>query len=195
MQAITPVFFTQKKSNYNKLQCNPYDIDKDSLSCISKLPAVYHPPCASWGRLRKFSKFRPGEHWLAVWSIIRLRKYGGILEHPAHSSLWRFMAMPLPGQKADRFGGYSISINQHWFGHKCAKNTFLYIVGCPQKNLPLIPINFDAITHVISTSCRKRAGAYTNNRCTKFERSATPVRLAEWLLLVASLCNQNVKEQ
>lgn len=114
---------------------------------------------------------------------------GGVLEHPSTSRLWKVMNLPLPG-KHDEFGGYTICIDQFWFGHKAQKKTFLYICGVPQSELPSIPLRFEAIQYVVSSCKRNKAGRRGNGKkeITKAEREHTPILLAEWLLKVAQKC-------
>jgi len=111
---------------------------------------------------------------------------GGVLEHPYGSLLWAEMDLPMPGS-IDEFGGFTLLVNQSWFGHKAQKRTLLYIVGGSYKNLPPIPISFDAIQYVIRPS-RNGKGA---NIVTKKEREATPVDFAKWLINVAKSCKKN----
>lgn len=173
-----PVLFTQKNSNYDlDHKFDIYDINRNALTCISRSAAIYHPPCRSWGRLRGLANRIPVEHWYAVWSVIRCRRFGGVIEHPAGSTLWKLMKLPLPGSKPDNFGGWSMSINQSWFGFKAAKNTWLYIVGISPSELPDYPISFNAITHCVSTS-KKMAG---KKELSKNSKSKTPAELCKFL--------------
>jgi hypothetical protein len=64
----------------------------------------------------------------------------------------------------------------------------LYIVGCIQSQLPAIPIRFDAIQKVISTSTKKGGSL---PEVSKKNRSATPVLFAEWLVTVAERCQES----
>ncbi len=90
-------------------------------------------------------------------------------------------------------GGYSICIDQFWFGHRCKKKTLLYIVGVAERHLPDIPIRYDAITHIIGTSGRRKDGKRASSRkeVSKKEREATPEQLAQWLLETARLTRIN----
>jgi hypothetical protein len=69
----------------------------------------------------------------------------------------------------------------------------LYICGCAEKDLPLIPLRYEAITHVVSSCKRNKAGRRGNGKkeITKAEREHTPLAMANWLIEVAKLCNQN----
>jgi hypothetical protein len=177
MNNIT-VLFCDENSNYKKLGCNVYDQYRNALNFKDKTPCIYHPPCRTWSRLRGLAKVHPGEHLLAVWSIFRIWRYGGVLEHPAHSSLWKLLKLPLPGTGYDIHDGFSISVNQHWFGHKCEKNTWLYIKGCNIKNLPQLSLNFDAIEYTISTSKKINY----KKEISKKRRSETPIQFALFLI-------------
>lgn len=177
------VLFTQAKSTYLDLGCDCYDLQRNALSIKSKLPAIYHPPCRAWSRMRTFSKVPVGERFLAIWSVSRVRRYGGIVEQPAGSKLWKFLDLPMPGSGYDIFGGFSISIDQHWFGHKAKKNTWLYIKGCSVNDLPPYPMNFDLITHCLNSSLKSRR----LKELSKNKRSYTPILFAEWLIEVVNI--------
>ena len=182
------VLFTQVKSTYLNLGCDCYDLQRNALSIKSKQPAIYHPPCRAWSRMRAFANVPVGERFLAIWSISRVRRYGGIVEQPAGSNLWKFMNLPLPGSGYDIFGGFSISIDQHWFGHLARKNTWLYIRGCTLSDLPPYPMSFDIVTHCLSSSLKSSK----LKELAKNKRSYTPMLLAEWLIEVVNIIkNQN----
>lgn len=179
------VLYTRKDSIYKSFpDCDVYDIERNASTFQGDQPVIAHPPCRAWGRLRAFAKPRLGEKELAFFAIEAVRKNGGILEHPAYSTLWKTASLPLPGQKVDEYGGYSISVDQFWFGHKARKNTWLYIVNCPKSNLPDIPLKFDAVTHVVQSSKRKGYSPHI----TKAEREITPVDFAKWLIETAKRC-------
>lgn len=183
------VLFTQVKSTYHKLDCDCFDIERNALTCNRLEAAIYHPPCRTWARLRGLCNNEPGEHLLAVWSIIRIWRYGGVLEHPAGSKLWKLMQLPLPGSGVDSKGGFSLSIDQFWFGHKCKKNTWLYIRGCDPGQIPAYPLNFDLIQHCISSTGKKSQ----LKEVSKKWREKTPVALAQWLIELILIINKNNK--
>ena len=165
-----------------------YDKDRDARTFQGEMPVVAHPPCRAWGRLRHFAKPEPGEKQLAVWAVTQVRKWGGVLEHPECSQLWERMNLPL-GNQRDPYGGYTISIDQFWWGHRARKRTWLYICGVDPNQLPEIPLRFDAITHTVSTTMhRNRKYFRPKPTITKAEREATPKEFAEWLVKTARLC-------
>jgi hypothetical protein len=177
------VLFTRKDSVYKSMNLDCYDIERNALTWAGGNPIIAHPPCRAWGQLAHFANPRPGEKELAIYSINLIRKYGGVLEHPRASKLWKEMNLPL-GKQTDEYGGYTISINQSWFGHKAEKKTLLYICGVERNNLPEIPLKFDLIEYVVSSS-RKKAG---KKEISKADRERTPIDLAKWLIQVAESC-------
>ncbi|MEQ9023110.1 MAG: hypothetical protein RLN82_10195 [Pseudomonadales bacterium] len=186
------VLFCKRDSVYKSLGVDCWDIDRDALKWAGGVPCVAHPPCRAWGQLAHMDKPRPGEKELAFFAIDMIRKYGGVLEHPRASKLWPAY-LPMPG-KFDEYGGYSICVDQSWWGHKAKKNTLLYIVGCPQRELPSIPIRFDMIEYTVSSKIKKKSGRRIKKEIPKSEREATPSDFAKWLIDVARKCGTSRTE-
>jgi hypothetical protein len=184
------VLCVRKDSVYKKLGCDCFDKDRDMTTWSEGNSVIAHPPCAQWGKFTQFATVNDAEKQLAVTCVDLIRRWGGILEHPSASKLFGSI-LPRPG-KIDQWGGYSICINQHWFGHRCEKKTLLYIVGCLQQNLPAVPISFDAVQCVIAQT-KTKAGNYRNGKkvLSKAQRDKTPIDLARWLIQVAGMCNEN----
>lgn len=182
-----PVLFTQSDSNYNNYKCfDCYDFERNALTYSGSSAIICHPPCRSWGRLRGLAHRVPVEHWLAVWSVFKIRKLGGCLEHPAGSTLWKFLKLPQPGGQPDEFGGFSISINQHWFGFSAEKNTWVYICGCDICDLPPVELNFSAVTHVIGNS-----KSYSPKKeLAKNKRALTPIAFCFFLAHIILIINE-----
>jgi hypothetical protein len=135
-----------------------------------------------------FAKPREDEKALAPWAIEQIRKFGGVLEHPANSKLWPELNLPAPGRK-DEYGGWTLPIHQHWWGHRAEKKTRLYIVGCEPKDIPDIPLRIDEPTHVIGDV--GRAGRGKRPEVSKAEREHTPPALAVWLCELAKRCSKS----
>lgn len=180
------VLFARADSIYKSMQvCEVFDVERDARNYAGVLPVIAHPPCRAWGRLRHFAKPRPDEKDLALFAVQNVQKYGGVLEHPEASSLWRAAGLPPPSWGMDEFGGWTLPVVQHWFGHRTRKATWLYIVGVPPAALPSIPLVLGEASHVVSRwSGRDRSRA--RPEIGKAEREATPVEFARWLIEVAS---------
>lgn len=184
MQPVA-VLFARADSHYKALPgVDVWDIERDARKWPGGCPVVAHPPCRSWGRLRQFAQPRADEKALAPWAIEQVRKWGGVLEHPAESTLWAHCGMPRPGQFPDRWGGWSMEIQQFHWGHRAEKATWLYIVGCDPDDLPPIPRRDGKATH-----CVRPTKSYPRlPSITKAEREHTPPALAAWLVDLAQRC-------
>lgn len=184
------VLFARSDSVYKSLpDCDVYDVERDALTWPGGAPVIAHPPCRLWGRLRKLAKAPEGERELATWAVSQVRQWGGVLEHPAGSTLWQAAQLPQPGER-DGFGGFTVWISQWWFGHKADKPTWLYIYGIEPAGLPEIPYRIGEPAFVVNTS--KRAGSKGHRpEISKSEREHTPLALAEWLREVALRVAEN----
>lgn len=130
--------FVRRDSTYKTwpgVDC--YDEDRNALTWRGGCPGIFHPPCRSWAKLKHFAKPLPGERELALWSVDMVRRFGGVMEHPLHSDVWRSSSFRSFGIRDD-FGGVLISVNQADFGHRAFKATALYIVGAPVPALPFV---------------------------------------------------------
>lgn len=178
--------FVKKNSVYKTLQdVDCYDIERDALKFPGGIPVVAHPPCRLWGRLYKFARVEDEEYErnLARFAVRMVRENGGVLEHPAHSKLWKDQGLPLPGKTSVLSEDYSMSIDQSWFGYPARKSTWLYIHGLSYKDLPLIPMRLDAITKTVSSTKDNELPEMS-----KSMRDVTVLPLAEWLVNVARMC-------
>jgi hypothetical protein len=186
---MTTVLFTRSDSVYLSLGCDCWGMERDARLYRGDDPVIAHPPCRAWGRLRDFAKPRHDEKDLARFAIAVIRKNEGVLEHPGSSTLWADQGIPKPGQReVDEWGGYSISVDQFWWGHRCEKRTWLYIVGVELRDLPAHPLNFNAVTHRVTSRSRNRKGMQGwKPEIGKAEREATPVEFAKYLISIVEL--------
>lgn len=179
------ILFIAKDSIYKTLPgVDCYDADQDALTFPADCPVVAHPPCRLWGGLRQFSTAPIEEKNLAIWAIQQVRDCGGVLEHPARSSLWHRQRLPLPDGFPDKYGGYTLQVDQFHWGHRARKRTWLYIVGCKRVELPLLPHREGEPTYVVATS--KRNGLRLPEM-KKSERSNSPIDFAKWLVAIARM--------
>ena len=178
------VLFARADSIYKTMPgCDVYDIERDARTWPGGCPVVAHPPCRAWASLRHCAKPREGEKDLARIAISHVRTFGGVLEHPVRSLLWPEAGLPEPGM-IDAYGGWTLIVDQHWFGHRAQKRTRLYICGVLPSEAPIIPLRLGEATHTVGLwSGRDRA------RCrpsvTKAEFESTPPPLAAWLVELA----------
>ena len=120
---------------------------------------------------------------------------GGVLEHPAHSSLWEDQGLPT-GRHRDEYGGWTLHVDQVEWGHPCQKSTFLYIVGVEPNDMPPLPLSFARPTHVIeSNRARRHSGVKQLPYLPKSQREHTPPAFAEWLVEVARRAAANIAQR
>lgn len=186
------VLFARSDSIYKTMDCDVWDKERDALTWPGGAPVVAHPPCRLWGRLRHFSTAPIEEKSYGPWAVDQIREWGGVLEHPANSTLWPFCGLPHPSEYDEH--GFTISLPQWWFGHKAEKWTWLYICGMKLKDLPQMPLKIGEASHVIATSLRRKK-VPCRPKVTRKDREATPPAFAAWLLEVASICWKSSHEK
>jgi hypothetical protein len=162
--------FVRKTNHYAELGVDCYDAERDALTWPGGSPGIYHPPCRSWGQLSHMAKPRPGERELALWSMAMIRKFGGVLEHPFASRLWKESRCTSFGTRDD-FGGVLVPFYQSWFGHRAQKKSCLYVVG----PVPVFPPGEFPVSAYVEDMGRA-------------ERERTPPALAAWLVDLAKRC-------
>ena len=176
-----------------------WDASRDARLYDGPHPVVAHPPCGPWGRLRHL--YRGNEHDCAPRAVDQVRKWGGVLEHPAGSKLWDACGLPTPDEadiECDRsrpwllLSRYTIELDQVEWGHVARKRTWLYLVGVPLEALEAPPFPGRQPTHWISGG-RGRAGKKAKTTpvppgikvCSAQQRRRTPPLFAEYLIRLA----------
>ncbi|WP_436078183.1 hypothetical protein [Acidovorax delafieldii] len=168
------VLFARSDSCYFDLVDDVWDAQRDARSYTGANPVVCHPPCRGWDRLRHWAKPRPDEKALALFAVEQVRRCGGVLEHPWGSTLWHAAELPHPG-KVDAWGGWTLLVDQGWWGHAAPKPTYLYIVGCSRENVGELPVQLH------------RAEGRTLH-LSPADRERTPLAFARFLVDVAAKC-------
>lgn len=169
--------YVDPKGPYRTLAADCWGEARDATKYAGSLPVIAHPPCGPWGRLyRNCTRQRRD---LAVIAVSQVRRWRGILEHPAYSKLWPECGMPRPGSLyPDEFGGRSYVVYQGDFGHKAPKLTWLYVVGLPPP-----PTGF---INGQGGQTGRIAGLKRNGAVSKDERRLTPEPFARLLCQWAS---------
>ncbi len=189
------ILFARSDSVYKTLPgCDVWDVQRDARKWPGGRPVVAHPPCRTWGTLSHLFAHPPGERELAPWAIEKVRRFGGVLEHPSKSRLWPELGLPPIGER-DVFGGWTLAIHQSDFGHRAQKKTRLYIVGCEPLDIPPLPMVLGKQTHVISQNRTLPGGQRLRKGMpgwrpdvSESEQEHTPIELAMWLVEVARKC-------
>lgn len=171
---IAALFVIEGGVYYGLKNVDPWPSDRDARKYRGPWPVIAHPPCAGWGRYARRAGGSPGDDGGCFRAALRaVRKYGGVLEHPAYSHAWAHHSLarpPFDGGwiKADRYG-VTCHVEQGWYGHSCPKATWLYCVGCSVPDL------------------RWGRSAATGNveSLTLSRRAITPVRFRNLLIRIA----------
>lgn len=192
-EPLVSVLFARADSVYKMLPgVDVWDAERDARKWPGGNPVVAHPPCRAWGRLRHMARPRPGEKDLALFAVEQVRRWGGVLEHPAGSTLFASARMPRPG--AQDAWGFSFGCDQRWWGHRANKDTWLYI--CGTRDIPPFPIDLSDGTHAIAID--RRPGVQSRNagkaRLPTAEREHTPPEFARWLVALARRCSLDAND-
>jgi len=173
---------------------DPCDEERDARKYAGPWPVVAHPPCSRWCRLAGLVEARWGhkkgdDGGCFAAALASVRKWGGVLEHPAYSDAWlaHGLTPPNPGgwMAADFQGGWTCYVAQGRYGHRAKKATWLYAA---KSDLPSLDWGLvadgdsDALVskcgnHVSSGEIRPRLG--------KREASSTPAAFRDILLTIA----------
>lgn len=128
--------YVQKDGAYFGLpDVDPWDEERDARRYAGPWSVVAHPPCNRWSRLAYFrAEPRIGEDGGAFASALTaVRRFGGVLEHPANTYAWRAFGLPRPPERGWARSlyedGWVCEVDQHWYGLPFRKPTWLYVCG------------------------------------------------------------------
>ena len=151
-----------------------FDKRRGANTFAGGMPVVAHPPCRGWSTYcRHQAKVEPGELELGIWCADQLKEWGGVLEQPAHSHLFKAAGLPIPGHKHRR-DFFSLEVWQTWWGYPMKKATWLCFKG----------INYDEL-QIPYRLHDKGADRRRQQLMSKHQRAATVPAFAEWLVAAA----------
>jgi hypothetical protein len=175
--------FVRADSVYKRMPgVDCWDAERDARLYAGPWPVVAHPPCRLWGMMKHYSNADPAEKQLAIYAVEQVRRFGGVLEHPAHSRLWLESGLGGPGSGVDEFGGQTISLNQFAWGHKALKPTWVYVVGCTV--VPTMAVEVGSPKYCIARCTQRKHLKHV----THAEREMPPPPFAAWLVEIARRC-------
>lgn len=131
---------------FDQAGVDPWDETRDARKYLGPYPVVAHPPCQRWGRFwhgstRKPHQFKLGDdNGCFAHALSAVRRFGGVLEHPADSRAWSHFGLTTPRRHvgwavADLFGGWTCYVEQGHYGHASRKPTWLYVCGAYRPDL------------------------------------------------------------
>lgn len=119
---------------YGLPNVDPWDHVRDARLYNGPHPVVAHPPCNRWCQMaflnQRIYGYRVGEDGgCFAAALAAVRRFGGVLEHPAHSYAWATFDLPEPmtdGWQRAFCGGWVARVDQGMYGHRGRKSTWLY---------------------------------------------------------------------
>ncbi len=183
---IAALFVEKGGAYYDLPGVDPWDIERDARKYAGPWPVVAHPPCSRWHQLSAVNNKRWGyrineDEWCFAAALAAVRRWGGVLEHPAETRAFSFHRIPEPergGWQKTFDGDWICEVDQAAYGHRARKRTWLLYRGSARpfdliwnrrKGTHQIG-NFDIVRPVLP----------------KKELSATPVLFRSVLIALAS---------
>lgn len=136
-EQIAALYVERGGAYWNLPGVDPWDEERDARLYDGPVPVVAHPPCKTWslmGNCRPELRDR-GDGGTFAAALDAVERFGGVLEHPAHSRAWRAFDIPKPPKRGWERSlwpariGWTTSVDQAAYGHPCHKETWLYFVG------------------------------------------------------------------
>ncbi len=181
-----------------------WDEKRDAMRYDGPLPVVAHPPCARWCKMAKQIAWRfPNRPEKQVGAdggtfaraLEMVRRWGGVLEHPAWSLAWPAFDLATPSKA----GGWTPSgdgwvawVAQSAYGHEAQKNTWLYAHGAK----PQTPVRWDKPkgTKKLTHFAQRHTGDFNDtsrgheSRMSGKETHLTPPAFAALMAAIAREC-------
>jgi hypothetical protein len=123
---------------FNLPGVDPWDEARDARLYAGPWPVVAHPPCEAWSifapvREKKHGLPRGEDGGCFAAALAAVRRWGGVLEHPAYSRAWATFGLSRPASS----GAWSQTLDGEWFGevnqtaygHRMNKPTWLLYCG------------------------------------------------------------------
>lgn len=137
---IAALFVERNGAYFGIPDVDPWDEARDARKYDGPHPVVAHPPCQLWVNFAalNFKRWggehnRPGNDGGCFSSALAsVRRWGGVLEHPASSNAWDAHGLTPPagcGWQQNLDGEWVTEVWQSAYGHKARKRTWLLYVG------------------------------------------------------------------
>lgn len=187
LRTVAALYVERGGVYFGTVGVEPWDKAKDARAYAGPHPVVAHPPCHLWVNLAalNFKRYggehnRPGNDGGCFEAALKaVRRWGGVLEHPASSNAWPAFGLQRPtGMGWQRTpDGWVCEVWQSAYGHPARKRTWLYAVTptCPME------LNWSR------TAGTHQVGWFDRNKPTlsKKQAIATPPAFRDVLLTIA----------
>jgi hypothetical protein len=138
VRTIAALYVQQGGAYFGLEGVDPWPESRDARLYDGPHPVVAHPPCSRWCQLAHVNQARYGHRvgddgGCFEAALASVRKWGGVLEHPAYSYAWPHFGLlpPTRGRWTRELfdPGWVCEVNQSAYGHLARKRTWLYYVG------------------------------------------------------------------
>ena len=192
---IAALFVERNGPYYGRADVDPWDVVRDARRYDGPHPVVAHPPCSRWCRLAGLVEARWGhkkgdDGGMFESALNSVRRWGGVLEHPAYSDAFKAYGIPNPDYSAawqrTICGGWVTYVEQGRYGHPAKKATWLYAFGV--SSLPRLRWGLlgDGESKALVSWCENRTKSGDNRpRVGKSVASRTPREFLDVLIAIA----------
>jgi hypothetical protein len=189
MQTVAALYVETDGCYFGLPGVDPWDEARDARLYDGPHPVVAHPPCDRWHMLSAVNHARWGfrindDDGCFASALAAVRRWGGVLEHPAQTRAFRFHGIPQPKARAWQRtfdGDWITEVDQAAYGHRARKSTWLLYAG----DAPPPPLDWRDVrgSHQIGLFDRKLPVM------AKREALATPEPFRDLLLSIARSAN------
>lgn len=167
-----------------------WDVTRDARTYAGPHPVVAHPPCSRWCQLAHVNQKRYGQRvgddgGCFAAALASVRRWGGVLEHPAFSYAWPAFNLPRPrrfGWTRDLVTGeWVCEVSQAAYGHAARKLTWLLYVG----DAPPPQLDWSRPAATAQVSWCANHGCSDLPRIGKRKASETPAAFRDLLISMA----------
>lgn len=195
--------FVRHDSIYKSMDgVDAWDVERDARLWPGGAPVVAHPPCKRWSSLNNLvlvryphraAEFAHGnDGGLFALALGHVRRWGGVLKHPAQSRAWQKFDLPAPARNRWQrgiCGGWCIELDQAAFGHPARKRTWLYAFGAEPPTPPTPPASWKVVRvfrkRLPDGSWSRTPASESNREVSKKIAEHTPPAFAAWLVELA----------
>ena len=167
---------------------DPWPKARDARLYDGPFPVVAHPPCARWCRLAglveaRWGRKRGEDDGCFESALASVRRWGGVLEHPAWSDAFPAFGLPTPTRAWQRTldDGWVCAVDQAAYGHRAKKATWLYAVAVDPPSMEWRRQRMNCWL----SWCENNKRGRTVERMGKRESARTPIPFRDLLLDIA----------
>jgi len=187
--------YVHEHGAYADLDADLWPAARDARLYRGSLPVVAHPPCETWCQLAPLVRHNIGREigddgGTFAAALDAVRRFGGVLEHPAYSYAWSRFGLPRPIRggwtRSLDDPGWTTEVSQGAYGHPARKRTWLYVVGAEPP-----PLDWSE-----PPASRCIGGKYSGRgRVRGVLANATPPDFARTLAAIAGMCSSDEADE